>query len=145
MGYATEAEIIDVEIPASPEYLAIVRSVNSLVCKRMGFSEEKEEDATIATAEACINAIKHAYQGGHKHRKRVNIRYLIYREKLATVVKDFGKGFDPNFVQLYVKRVDVERPERVGLGIFLIKTLMDEVEYDSGPVTGTQVRMIKYK
>lgn len=140
-----DAEIINVDISARVEYLAIVRLVTSLVCKRESFSVEKEEDITIAVAEAFINIVKHAYQNNHKQIRRANIRYLLYQEKLAIVVKDLGGGFDPCFVQLYVKRADVERPERVGLGIFLIKTLMDEVEYDSGPATGTQVRMTKFK
>jgi len=142
---AKEAEVINIDIPARVEYLAIARLVTSLVCRREGVSTEKEEDITIAVAEACINSIKHAYQNNHKPIRRTNIRYLLYQEKLAIVVKDFGKGFDPCFVQLYVRRDDVERPERVGLGIFLIKTLMDEVEYDSSPATGTQVRMTKFK
>ncbi len=147
---AKEAAVIDLDLPASVEYLVIARLITSLVCKRMGFSEEKAEDTTIAVAEACINSIKHAYRNNQKYVKRVNIRYLLYQEestqqKLAIVVKDFGKGFDPYFVQLYIERADVERPETVGLGIFLIKTLMDEVEYDSSPARGTQLRMIKYK
>jgi len=142
---AKEAEIINIDIPARAEYLAIARLVTSLVCRREGFSAEKEEDITIAVAEAFINTVKYAYQNNHKQAKRTNIRYLLYQEKLAIVVRDFGRGFDPCFVQLYVRRNDVERPERVGLGIFLIKTLMDEIEYDSGPATGTQVRMTKFK
>jgi len=142
---AKEAETVNIDIPASVEYLIIARLVTSLVYKRMGFSTEKEEDITIAVVEAYINTIKHAYQNNHKHTRRTNIRYLLYHKKLAIVIKDFGKGFDPCFVQLYVRRDDVERPERVGLGIFLIKTLMDEVEYDSSPATGTQVRITKYK
>jgi len=142
---AVEAELISIELPAKTEYLAIARLVASLVCKRMGFSVEKEDDMKIAVAEAFINAVKHAYQNNHKPIRRTNVRYLLYQDKLAVVVKDFGKGFDPCFVQLYIRRDDAERPERVGLGIFLIKTLMDEVEYDSSPATGTQVRMTKFK
>lgn len=142
---AVEAELINIEIPAKTEYLAIARLVTSLVCQREGFSTEKNEDIMIAVAEAFINAVKHAYQNNHKQIRRTNLRYMLYRDKLAIVIKDFGKGFDPCFVQLYVKRADTERPERVGLGIFLIKTLMDEVEYDSSPATGTQVRITKFK
>lgn len=141
-----EAEIIDLDLPARAEYLAIIRLATLLVCKRMDFSEEKEEDIKTAIAEAYINVIKHAYGNSNRNYiKRVNIRYLAYPEKLAIVVKDFGRGFDPHFVQLYVKRADTERPEQVGLGIFLIKTLMDEVEYNSNLRGGTEVRMTKYK
>lgn len=140
-----EAELINVELPAKTEYLVIARSVTSNICKRMGFAEQAQDDVITAVAEAYINASKHAYPNNGKQIKRVSIRYLLYEEKLAVVVKDFGRGFDPCFVQLYTRRGDAERPDRVGLGIFLIKTLMDEVEYDSSPSTGTQVRMTKFR
>jgi len=142
---AREAEVISLDLPASTEYLVITRLVTALVCRRMGFSEEKEEDTKIALAEAYINVVRHAYRNNHKYINRTNIRYLLYPEKLVIVLKDFGRGFDPYFVQQYVRRMDAERPERVGLGIFLIKALMDEVEYDSSPAGGTQVRTTKYR
>lgn len=75
----------------------------------------------------------------------MNVRFLIYPKKLVVIIKDFGRGFDLQFVQHYIKRADVGVPEKVGLGIFLIKTLMDEVEYDSSIDKGTQVRMTKYR
>jgi len=142
---AKQAEIININIPARAEYLVIARLLTSLVCKRMGFSTEKEEDVKIAVSEAYINVVNHAYCNNHKQINQTNIRYLLYQGKLAIVVKDFGKGFDPCFVQLYVRHDEVEHPERAGLGIFLIKKLMDEVEYDSSPAAGTQVKITKYK
>jgi len=142
---AKEAEVINLDLPAKEEYLVIVRSVTSLVCQRIDFSEQKEEDAMIAIGEVFINAIKHAYRNTHNYINRTSIRFLHYPEKLVIVIKDFGRGFDPYFVSMFVKRDDIEQPERVGLGIFLIKALMDEVEYDSSLTGGTQVRLTKYK
>jgi len=144
-SFKKDAEIINLDLPAKEEYLIVARTVNSLVSARMEFSEEKREEIMIAVGEAFINAIKHAYSNKHRYQERVNIRFLNYCEKLVVVIKDFGKGFDPCFVTKFVKRVDIEQPERIGLGIFLIKTLMDEVEYDSSLTGGTQVRITKYK
>jgi len=140
-----DAKIINLDLPAKEEYMIVVRTVTSLVSARMDFSEERNEEIKIAVGEAFINAIKHAYSNKHNYQERINIRFLNYPEKLVIVIKDFGRGFDPYFVTVFVKRVDIEQPERIGLGIFLIKTLMDEVEYDSSLTGGTQVRMTKYK
>ncbi|MFH1519486.1 MAG: ATP-binding protein [Candidatus Omnitrophota bacterium] len=140
-----EAKIINIDLPAKSEYLEMSRLVTSVICQREHLSAEKEEDIKIVIGEAYINVTNHAYNHHHEQLNRINIRYLLYPEKLVIVVKDFGKGFDPYFVQKYIKRQDVQRPERVGLGIFLIKTLTDELEYDSSPAGGTQVRLTKYK
>ena len=141
---AKEAQLFNMDIPAKLKYIALPRLVTSLVSKRMGFSKDDEENIEIAISEACINTVLHAYKNSHNNMKRMHIRYLSYPEKLVIVIRDFGRGFDPYFVQQYVKRKDAEMPEKVGLGLFLIKTMMDEVEVDSSLPGGTQVRMTKY-
>lgn len=40
-----------------------------------------------------------------------------------------GKEFAAHFVQHYIKDNDIAEPEKIGTGIFLIKSLMEEVEY----------------
>lgn len=140
-----EPEIVDLDLAAKEEYVVVARVLTSLIAKRIGFDKDKQEDMGIAVGEACINVIQHAYKSNHNFNPRLQLRYLRYHQRLVIVVKDFGQGFDPYFVQQYIKRADIEKPERIGLGIFLIKTLMDEVEYDSNPAMGTQVRMTKYK
>ncbi len=112
--------------------------------KRADFSEAKGEEIQIAVSEVYINIFRHAYKNCHKGIKRAQIRFLCYPEKLVVVTKDSGQWVDPYFTQEYVRRKDAKKPEKVGLGIFLIKTLMDEVEYNSTLSSGTQVRMTKY-
>lgn len=140
-----EAQIINIECPAKAEFAGFVRSTSSLLVKGLEFSREKQEDFSIAIGEACVNVIRHAYNGNLSNNNLINVRFLVYPEKLVVITKDFGRGFDLQFVQRYIKRTDVGVPEKVGLGIFLIKTLMDEVEYDSSIDKGTQVRMTKYR
>lgn len=140
-----EPKAINLECPAEAEQVAVVRFLTSILAERTGYSREKKEDLIMATGESCVNVIRHAYKGNNVNIKMMNVRYLIYPKKLVVIVKDYGRGFDPQFVQRYIKRADVGVPEKVGLGIFLIKTLMDEVEYDSSIDKGTQVRMTKYR
>ncbi|MFH0926605.1 MAG: ATP-binding protein [bacterium] len=138
-----EPDIIEIKVPGKSEYVGVVRLVMVSIANRMAFTNENTEDIKIAVGEACINVIKHAY---HKDfiDKEIIVRCLIYPNKLTIIIKDKGVGFSPLFVQQYVKRSYVSKDKKVGLGIFLIKSLMDEVEYDKNLPTGTQVRMIKY-
>lgn len=140
-----EPKTISLECPAEAKYIAIIRLVTSLLAKRSGFSKENVEDLIMTIGESCVNVIRHAYKNNYLNLKIMSIRFLIYPKKMVLIVKDYGRGFDPQFVQRYIKRADVNVPEKVGLGIFLIKTLMDEVEYDSSVDKGTHVRMTKHK
>ncbi len=140
-----EAQIVNIECPAKAEFARFIRSAASVLVEGLEFSREKREDLSIAIGEACVNVIRHAYNGNSSNNNVMDVRFLIYPEKLVVITKDFGRGFDLQFVQRYIKRADVGVPEKVGLGIFLIKTLMDEVEYDSSIDKGTQVRMTKYR
>lgn len=140
-----EIVTLNLHIPAKAEHIATVRSDLSLLAKELGFNKEKEEDLIISAGEACVNVIQHAYKNNHLNSNMMNIRYLLYGNRLAVVLQDHGKGFDAHFVQRYVRGVDVKKPERIGLGIFLIKTLMDEVKYESSNDEGTSVTMVKYR
>lgn len=140
-----EPQTINLECPAEAKYIAIIRLITSRLAKRSGFPEEGVEDIVMATGESCVNVIRHAYKNNNLNFRTINVRFLIYPKKLVLIVKDYGRGFDHQFVQRYIKRADVGTPEKVGLGIFLIKALMDEIEYDSSIDKGTQVRMTKYR
>ncbi len=142
---SSEIVALDLRIPAKGEYLASVRSDLSITARELGFNKEKEKDLVMAVCEACLNVIGHAYNGKHLNSKMMDIQYWMYPNKLVIMIKDHGKGFDAHFVQRYVKAADCAVPEKIGLGIFLIKTLMDEVEYESSIDKGTSVIMVKYK
>jgi len=139
-----QPEIIELRFPCKAKYVGISRLLVSGIASRMNFTYDEIEEIKIGVGEACVNVIQHAYCPPSPGDEIV-IRCVVYPHKLATIVKDTGKGFDLNFVQEYVQRPDFKKPDRIGLGIFLIKTVMDEVEYDTNLPHGTQVRMVKYK
>jgi serine/threonine-protein kinase RsbW len=134
-----QTQVIELKIPAEPEYLLVARLTLSGIATRMNFGFDEIEDLKIAIAEACTNAIQHAYKNGN-HR-RIDIKFFIEEDKLRIEVEDMGKGFQPEKIKKLPE--DLLEKER-GLGIFLIKSLVDEVEFESSK-KGTVVKMIKYK
>ena len=63
---------------------------------------------------------------------------------LEMVVRDFGKGISRKTVEKYL---DIERKNKKGeqgFGIFLMKSLVDEVNYNTEVTKGTEVRIKKY-
>lgn len=140
---AQQPEFVELRFPCKAKYVGISRLLVAGIASRMNFTYDEIEEIKIGVGEACVNVIHHAYpQSGLDD--EIVIRCFIYPHKLAIIVKDTGQGFDLKFVRKYVQRPDVKKPTKVGLGIFLIRTVMDEVEYDTNLPHGTQVRMVKY-
>ncbi len=139
--------ILELEIPASPEYIAIARLVvSSIASSRRNLADDRIDDLKLAVSEACTNAIE-AYgpNGGvNRAEERVSILVQDDEEKLEVNVADRGPGFDPDDLPSHPPVTDPERLnfER-GLGIPLIRTLVDDVQFQSSP-EGTSVRMIVY-
>jgi len=96
------------------------------VAKRCGCPEDQQADLEIALREALANAVIHG--NAYHHFKRIYLRcYGAPRTKLLIVVRDEGDGFEPGEVP------DPRDKDRVhldhGRGLFLMRALMDYVEY----------------
>ena len=130
------------KIPGVTENLELIRYFVSRVAEMVGFNEEEVSKIELSVDEACANVIKHAYE--KKSENQIDIAIEIDFKKLVIVITDHGKGFDVGkIIDGDVKEYLAEM--RVGgLGIHLIKALMDEVEYKSKPGVKTQVRIVKY-
>lgn len=128
---------IKLSVPNKAEYVSVVRLTTSAIASRMGFDIEEIEDIKVAIAEACTNTLEH---GLDNEGKNFDIDFDMYADKLAITVKDTGKGFNVD----NVKELKVEDLGEGGLGIFIINSLMDEVEIIGDGEKSTEIRMIKY-
>ncbi|MDQ6616766.1 MAG: ATP-binding protein [Actinomycetota bacterium] len=139
--------ILELEIPASPEYIAIARLVvSSIASSRRNLPDDRIDDLKLAVSEACTNAIE-AYgpnAGSERIQERVKILVQDDDEKMEVNVADSGPGFNPNDLPSHPPVTDPERLnfER-GLGIPLIRTLVDDVQFASTS-DGTSVRLTVY-
>ncbi|OEH93073.1 anti-sigma B factor RsbW [Bacillus solimangrovi] len=136
-------DIVEMRVPAKPEYVGIIRLTSSGVSSRMGFSYEDIEDIKIAVSEASTNAIQHGYKG---EEGEVTIGFGVYEDRLEIIVADNGESFNSDEVRKktgpYHSGEKTEDLREGGLGLFLIDTLMDrlEINHDSGVI----VIMTKY-
>ncbi|MFS0644945.1 anti-sigma B factor RsbW [Siminovitchia sp. 179-K 8D1 HS] len=137
-------DYIEMKVPAKPEYVGVIRLTLSGIASRMGFSYEAIEDIKIATSEAATNAVQHAYrteEGGE-----VVIGFVLYDNRLEVMVSDSGKSFDMKETRAetgpYSNRDQVEFLREGGLGLYLIESLMDEVNVQLNK--GVSVFMTKY-
>jgi len=130
------------KIPSVTENLQMIREFVLKIAAKAGFNEETQEQIALAVDEACTNVIKHAHH--HDARRLMDIQIKTDANKMIITITDKGSGFDIT----KLKDPDVEKYIREsrhgGLGIYLIKTLMDEVDYEFNPGVKNQVQLTKY-
>ncbi|HEU64644.1 MAG: Serine-protein kinase RsbW [Candidatus Anoxychlamydiales bacterium] len=90
------------------------------------FSQKDLEKIELATEEAVVNIIKHAYK---KKKGKIEIEISV-DETLHLIFKDKGPKFNPLSVRKKVDFTkDIKKRKEGGLGIFFIFQCMDEVKY----------------
>ncbi len=128
-------------VPSSTGNLALIRDFVTRIGSQAGLDDTEVAKLELAVDEACANVIEHAYE--HDATKQVLIRAIFDEETLRIEVVDTGKGFDPNSIpEEDIRRLAAER-KTGGLGLRLIKSLMDEVHYDVEPGKKNELRMVK--
>ena len=97
------------------------------VCREHGIDDETAKTLNLALEEWVANVINYAYPKGM--RGHVEVTADVSDDVLTFVIKDHGAAFDPT--QHEEVDIDAELDERAigGLGIHLIRTIMDTVEY----------------
>lgn len=129
------------QVPSSTENLALIREFVTSIGRQATLNEEEINKLELAVDEACANVIEHAY--GHDITKDVSVRATFDDEKLKISVIDEGRGFDPTGVNQKSLDQLVHERRSGGLGIRIIKTLMDEVSYEIEPGQKNELHMTK--
>ncbi|WP_139492037.1 anti-sigma B factor RsbW [Brevibacillus dissolubilis] len=136
-------DLIELTLPARVEYIGVARLMVSGVANRLGFPYDDIEDIKLSVAEACTNAVRHAYQGAEG---KVRIQCGIFADRLEITISDNGEDFNLDAIRQergpITKDTDIENLSEGGLGLYLIHTLMDEVEISGEQ--GITVAMTKY-
>ena len=126
-------DVVELRIPAKAEWVSIARLAVSAVASRLQFSIEEIEDVKLAVAEALVHAIA---RGG----ERVDLVCESVPDGLRIRVRNFGGPVQPEAVNV----VTADEGSMGNLGIFLIRALMDSVDYDARPDGDTDLVMFKH-
>ena len=109
--------------------------------RKAGFDERALYKIQLAVDEACANVVDHAYTGAEPGDIEVCCRL---DDRLLTIqVRDWGKGFDLGGVKDPDLEAPLEERSLGGLGLFLVRQVMDEVQFRSDPEQGNELMMSK--
>ena len=134
---------IEITLPNKLGYERIAMACSASFAKFVGFLPERIEDIKTVVAEACINAMEH----GNMHHPDKRVRITIdYRDGIFRVsVMDQGAGMGNSSLTYEEPDID-KKMEKLqtprGLGMFLIKQLVDQVEFNQVSDEGHMIRMV---
>ena len=129
-------------IESRTERLIDVREFVSAAARECGFPDDEVSKIALAVDEACTNIIKHAYKNDPT--KRITVSVKTRAGGLEIAISDTGTGFNPNRVQSPDMKEYLSHYRHGGLGMYLMKSLMDKVEYRIDTGQRNEVRLTKY-
>jgi len=131
----------DLIIKSKTENLSIIRDFISSKAANAGIKNEEIENIMLAVDEACTNIIKHAYHSDPDGKIIVKVEYNSTNFKV--IIEDYGITFNPDNVPVPDLRKYHKDKKVGGLGMYLMKALMDEVKYVSVPGKWNRVILSK--
>jgi len=127
--------------PAQFEFLDEIREFVAEVARSGGFSEKAIYSLQLAADEAASNIIEHAYEGVTD--ASLELSCDMRGDLIVITLRDWGKPFDPSEVKEPNISAELSDRQIGGLGIYLMRKLMDSVHYESTPRTGNLLTMTK--
>ena len=109
--------------------------------QKAGFDERALYEIQLAVDEACANVVDHAYQGADPG--DIEVSCCLDDQILTVQVRDWGTGFDLTSVADPDLDAPLEERTLGGLGLFLVRQVMDNVQFRSDPELGNELMMSK--
>jgi serine/threonine-protein kinase RsbW len=132
----------EITVKSSTDNLAAIREFIQNSALESGFSQEIVSKISLAVDEACTNVIKHAYKFSPD--REITVHTKLEKSKFTILITDTGDKFDPNLIpEPNLKEYHKQRKVG-GLGMYLMKKLMDEVQYNTLSGNQNQVVLVKY-
>jgi sigma-B regulation protein RsbU (phosphoserine phosphatase) len=127
--------------PANFDQLDAIREFVGRIARSASMDDRDVYAVQLAVDEACSNIIEHAYDGVTDG--KIEITCVYRQNELCIYLRDWGNPFDPSIATEPDLSVDLSERRVGGLGIFLIRKMMDEVRYDSEPDRGNLLKLVK--
>jgi serine/threonine-protein kinase RsbW len=132
-----------VRFAAKFEFLDEIREFVGMVARQGGFSDKDVYNIQLATDEAASNMIEHPYENIPDG--VIDLSCGMEGDLIRIILVDYGEPFDPSAIPMPDLKADLSDRKIGGLGIFLMRKLMDEVHYEPKADKSNVLTMIKRK
>jgi anti-sigma regulatory factor (Ser/Thr protein kinase) len=136
-------DVIRMHIRSSPWQLAVVRAAVEKMCAQLGMDERSIGEMMLGVDEALTNVIRHAYEGQADRPIEIELSPCGSEEEcidcLQVVIRDEGRSVPAE----QIRSRDLEDIRPGGLGVHIMQTVMDHVDYTPRPDGGTVLTLRK--
>ena len=131
--------LVDMEISGNPRSLSLIRRILCSCAASVPLPAAFLNDIKLAVTEACTNIIKHAFK--YDQNRKFSLAIQVCDDFFLIHVTYTDTDFNPDAIPL----PDLSNIKEGGLGVFIIRNIMDNIHYATDPATGTVLlRMIKF-
>ena len=114
-----------VQFSAKFEFLDEIREFVGDIARAGGFGDKDVYNIQLAADEAASNIIEHAYEGVSDG--VLELSCGVKANTITIILVDHGESFDPSEIPMPDLKADLSERKIGGLGIFLMRKIMDEV------------------
>ncbi len=133
-------ERFTLKVKSQLDSLIVIRDFVNRAAGHFGLDEKTTFDLQLAIDEACTNVIIHGYEGQEGD---IELSLGHQKDEIVIVIKDRAPPFDPEAVPLPPLDARLEDRPLGGLGLYLMRQVMDEVQFDFDDERGNELTMIK--
>ena len=132
----------DLRITNETKNLSLVRQVVGEILEKTPFGRDDKAKIILAVDEAVANVVEHAYEGT---KGEIDLQFLLDSERLEITIRDNGKKFNPETIPSPDIHEHIKRGLKGGLGMFLMRKIMDEVRYSLDSTYVNELVMVKFR
>jgi serine/threonine-protein kinase RsbW len=139
------SDSIGLSVPARVENLHLIRYVVQHAAENFGFTREDAAMIQMAVDEACTNVVLHGRRSTHGEQVQspLYVRICFQQDRLVIQIVDGARRFSPLDWRSISVDEYVQQGHTHGLGIFIMKSFMDEIIHEYDENVGNRLRLIK--
>jgi anti-sigma regulatory factor (Ser/Thr protein kinase) len=131
---------IELRIPARMDYLCTVRLFFEDLARCFGFPEKDVENIVMSVDEAVSNSINYS----RREEEPLRITVSLTEDAMTITIEDAGDDFRERFRQNVEIEEHLREMREGGLGLHIMKTFMDAVDYKRTPHQTNHLTMVKF-
>jgi len=135
--------LMELRFPSENRYLHMVHQLTKNLAEATGFEAVEAEEIALAVDEAATNVIQHAYGGEPGH--EIEVHFDPEGECLNIVIFHEGKPLDSVPVPEFDLDKLVAEKRQGGLGLTIMRQMMDKVEHGRAGTGKNMCVMVRYK
>jgi serine/threonine-protein kinase RsbW len=140
---ARKRALLELRFPSETRYLHMVHQLTKNLAESTGFDSVEAEQIALAVDEAATNVIQHAYGGEPGH--EIEVHFDPEGESLDIAILHEGKPLDSVPVPEFDLDQLVAEKRKGGLGLAIMREMMDKVEHGRAGTGKNVCVMVRYK